>query len=114
MCLYCRVSLGDHAGVVYDGFYSGGIDVDYTDEVAAISAYFDGFLGQQCGGISQYQWSIGSDDEENKASVMPYTDSGIVVVGNGSGYAQVTFSLKQYKSNSITRALFDLKRTIRC
>ena len=86
----------DHAGIVYDGFYPGNVDIDFTDEVAAISAYFDGFLGQQCGGIAQYQWAIGSDDEQNKGSVMPYTDSGIVVVGNGSGYAQVTISFRLF------------------
>lgn len=84
------MSPGDHAGVVYDGFYPGNVDIDFTDEVTAISAYFDGFLGQQCGGIAQYQWAIGSDDEQNRGSVMSYTDDGIVVVGNGSGYAQVS------------------------
>ena len=86
------MSHGDHAGVVYDGFYPGNVDVDFTDEVAAISAYFDGFLGQQCGGIVRYLWAVGSDDEQKKESVMPYTESGIVVVGNGSGYAQVSVS----------------------
>ena len=63
-------------------------DIDYTDELTAISTWFNGFFSEQCGGIQQFLWAIGNSEEE-KSSVLPYTDIGIVVAGNGSGYAQV-------------------------
>ena len=65
------------------------IDVDYTDELTAITAHFYGFFSQSCGGISNYEWAVGGDS--SRESVLPFTDSGVVVVGtNGSGYAQVS------------------------
>ena len=36
----------------------------------------------------KYQWAVGSGDNDI-GSVLSYTDAGIVVAGNGSGYAQV-------------------------
>lgn len=63
-------------------------DIDFTDEMTAISAQFSGFFSQQCGGIQQFLWAVGRSLEE-KSSLLPFTDIGLVVVGNGSGYAQV-------------------------
>ena len=65
------------------------MDIDYTDEMTAVSATFSGFLSQTCGGIARFEWAIGEDPVVSKESVLPFTDSGVVVVGNGSGYAQV-------------------------
>ena len=80
---------GDSAGVVYDGEDPSFIDVDYTDELTAITAQFYGFFSQSCGGISSYEWAVGGDS--SRESVLPFTDSGVVVIGtNGSGYAQVS------------------------
>lgn len=96
--LIYRVVGGDQAGSVFDG-YIPYMDTDYTDEFSSISAYFNGFFSQRCGGISQYQWAVGSG-ENDKGSVLPFTDSGIVVVGNGSGYAQVMPAvLNMYHTN---------------
>ncbi len=89
MCHNCynRVSEKDYAGTVYDG-YSAFDDVDYTDELSSISTYFSGFFSTQCGGIMEYQWAVGHSSD-SKSTVLPYTTNGMVVVGNGSGYAQV-------------------------
>ena len=81
------MSGSDYSGIVTDG-HDSSADMDYTNEMTAISAYFSGFFSQQCGGIARYQWAVGSGDDD-KGSVLKYTDSGIVVAGNGSGYAQV-------------------------
>ena len=72
---------------MYDGYYPFD-DVDYTDEMSSISTYFSGFFSQQCGGVVQYQWAVG-EGYDDKTSVLPYTEMGVVVLGNGSGYAQV-------------------------
>ena len=83
-----RVAPGDTAGVVTDG---EDPDIDYTDELTAITAHFYGFFSQTCGGVSQYEWAVGVGEEGGgRETVLPFTDSGIVVIGtNGSGYAQV-------------------------
>ncbi len=84
---YYRISGEDYAGAVYDGYYPFD-DIDYTNELSSISTYFNGFFSQQCGGIVQYQWAVGHGDDD-KTSILSYTEAGMVVVGNGSGYAQV-------------------------
>ena len=63
-------------------------DIDFTDEMTAISAHFSGFFSQRCGGVQQFLWAVGKSPED-KSSVLPFTDIGVVMVGNGSGYAQV-------------------------
>ena len=83
------VAPGDAAGTVSDGDDPSGVDIDYTDEITAVSATFSGFLSQSCGGFARFEWAIGEDPVVSKESVLPFTDSGVVVVGNGSGYAQV-------------------------
>ncbi len=86
-----RVSVGDAAGVVTDGDKPGSLDIDFTDETTAITMHFYGFSSQSCGGISQYEWAIGLEDEgQKREEVLPFTDYGIVVMDTGgSGYAQV-------------------------
>ena len=76
------------------------MDVDYTDEVTAVSATFSGFLSQSCGGIAWFEWAVGEDPVYSKESVLPFTDSGVVVVGNGSGYAQVGDRVKVERCGS--------------
>ena len=65
-------------------------DVDYTDEVTAVTAHFYGFDSELCGGISVYEWALGEGNEGlHRETVMPFTTRGIVAVGtSGSGYAQ--------------------------
>ena len=81
------MSGADYSGTVFDGYIPYD-DIDYTDELSSISTYFSGFFSQKCGGIVKYQWAVGSGDNDI-GSVLSYTDAGIVVAGNGSGYAQV-------------------------
>ena len=78
---------GDRAGVVSDG--DSGEDVDYTDEVTSVSAHFSGFFSTQCGGVMEYLWAVGRSEEE-KSSLLPFTDIGVVFSADGSGYAQVS------------------------
>lgn len=74
-------------GIVDDGFITQ-VDMDYTDEQYSISASFRGFISRECrGGFSSYQWAIGVAD--NKEAVLPFTEQGIVVTGEGTGIAQV-------------------------
>ena len=78
--------MGDHAGVVSDG--DSGDDVDYTDEVTSVSAHFSGFFSEECGGVREYLWAVGRSEQE-KSSLLPFTDIGVVFSADGSGYAQV-------------------------
>lgn len=65
-------------------------DIDYTDEITAVTAHFVGFNSELCGGISSYEWALGVDYEGlDRESVMPFTTKGVVVGENGTGYAQV-------------------------
>ena len=68
------------------------MDIDYTDEVTAITTQFYGFNSQACGGISQYEWAVGVANREGgvvKESVMAFTSIGVVTLSTpGSGYAQ--------------------------
>ena len=87
---FCSVTTGDSAGVVYDGEDPGLLDTDYTDELTAITAHFSGFSSQSCGGVVRYEWAVGVESEGvGRETVMPFTDTGIVVGANGTGYAQV-------------------------
>ena len=85
------VTVGDSAGVVYDGEDPASLDIDYTDELTAVTAHFSGFSSQSCGGLVRYEWAVGVEEEgEGREAVMPFTNVGIVVIGtNGTGYAQV-------------------------
>ena len=87
---FCSVTTDDSAGVVYDGEDPGLLDIDYTDELTAITAHFFGFSSQSCGGLVRYEWAVGVESEGvGRETVMPFTDRGIVVGANGTGYAQV-------------------------
>ena len=87
----CRVVTGDTPGQVYDGENPALIDVDYTDEASAVTIHFDGFWTSVCGGVSHYEWSIGTSWEEGEMeSIMSFTERGIVSdAATSSGYAQV-------------------------
>lgn len=66
------------------------MDIDYTDEFTAVTAHFSGFSSQSCGGLVRYEWAVGVEEEgEGRESVMPFTNTGIVIGTNGTGYAQV-------------------------
>ena len=81
-----RIDTGDSAGIVMDGTPD---DIDYTDEVTAVTAYFIGFSSKLCGGISSYEWALGVGYEAlDRESVMPFTTKGVVRGANGTGYAQ--------------------------
>lgn len=95
---------GDNAGVVFDGEDPDFVDTDYTDEVTAITAHFNGFSSQLCGGISRYEWAIGEGSEPlRRESVLPFTSKGIVALSSpGTGYAQVLLpNLKQYQNQPL-------------
>ena len=81
------------AGSVYDGEDPNFIDIDYTDEATTVTAHFAGFLSSRCGGLSYFEWAVGSswEEEEERETVMEFTSHGLVVVDSttGSGYAQV-------------------------
>lgn len=65
-------------------------DIDYTDEITAVTAYFIGFNSELCGGISSYEWALGVGYEGlDRQSVMPFTTKGVVAGENSTGYAQV-------------------------
>ena len=88
--MYLRVNVSDSAGIVIDGYLSMLNDVDYTDEITAVSAQFTGFESKLCGGISSYEWAIGEGYEGlERESLMAFTTRGIVDRENGTGYAQV-------------------------
>ena len=75
--MLCTISDGD-----------SGDDVDYTDEVTSVSAHFSGFFSEECGGVREYLWAVGRSEQE-KSSLLPFTNIGVVFSADGSGYAQV-------------------------
>ena len=85
-----RLSAGDSAGIVIDGERSTlEEDIDYTDEITAVTAHFFGFESELCGGISSYEWALGEGNQGlERESVMPFTTQGIVADVSGTGYAQ--------------------------
>ena len=86
-----RLSAGDNAGTVIDGERSTLTeDIDYTDEITAVTAHFFGFESGVCGGIFSYEWAIGEGNQgRQRERVMPFTTRGIVAADtSGSGYAQ--------------------------
>ena len=74
-----KVVDGDKAGVVYDGpvAHSG---LDYQLDPSTVTFTFSGFESAS-NGISQYEWSIGS--EPGVDDVMPYSSYGLVVEETG-------------------------------
>ena len=60
----------------------------YTDEVTSVSAHFSGFFSEECGGVREYLWAVGRSEQE-KSSLLPFTNIGVVFSADGSGYAQV-------------------------
>ena len=56
----CSVTSGDTTGNVRDGENLNG-DIDYTDEITAITTHFDGFSSVLCGGIVCYEWAVRID-----------------------------------------------------
>ena len=78
-------------------------DIDYTDEIATVTTHFYGFNIQSCGGISRYEWAVGdSPSYDSLATVLPFTESGIVMETNGSGYAQLPLGgLKSYEGDML-------------
>lgn len=87
LSLSLRVNAQDSAGIVQDGF-DPQVDVDYTDEYYSISAHFRGFISEDCGGFSDFLWSVGFLDD--REAVLPFTEQGIVLTGEGAGSAQVS------------------------
>jgi len=83
--------MGDTAGNVRDG-EDPDVDIDYTDEVTMITAHFDGFNSQSCGGIVRYEWAVGIDGVGIE-TVFEFTDKGLIFAPDGSGKAQVCIYL---------------------
>ena len=81
------VVAGDTVGIIRDG-EDPDIDIDYTDETTAITAHFDGFNSQSCGGIVRYEWAVGIDSI-GKEEVFSFTTNGLIFASDGSGKAQV-------------------------
>jgi len=79
--------MGDTAGNVRDG-EDPVVDIDYTDEVTMITAHFDGFSSQSCGGIERYEWAVGVDGVGTE-TIFEFTDKGLIFSPDGSGKAQV-------------------------
>lgn len=79
------------------------MDIDYTDEVTAVTAQFIGFESELCGGISSYEWAVGEGYQgRGRESVMSFTTRGVVVEANGTGYAQVNLpNLRSYGSQTL-------------
>ena len=86
----CSVVSGPTAGVVFDG-ENPDEDIDYTFNVATVTAHFSGFHSIVCGGIQHYEWSIGNGtDDGEKDSVMGLTSRGLTFSeSEGKGRAQV-------------------------
>ena len=84
----CRVAVGDSAGMVLD---CGELeDCDYTDEVTTITARFQGFSSEFCGGLTGYEWAVGVADEGvARESVFAFTSRGVTDNGDGTGHAQL-------------------------
>ena len=83
-----RVSVGDSAGVVLDGANEG--DLDFTDEITAVTARFYGFSSETCGGVVSYVWAVGVGHEgPSRESVLAFTPRGVTNNGDGSGHAQL-------------------------
>lgn len=88
MCAFITsVVPGDTAGNVRDG-ENPNVDIDYTDETTAITAHFDGFSSQSCGGIVRYEWAVGIEGI-GEEEVFSFTENGIIFAPDGSGKAQV-------------------------
>ena len=81
------VVAGDTVGNVRDG-EDPDVDIDYTDEIMAVTAHFDGFYSQSCGGFVRYEWAVGIDGI-GKEEVFSFTVDGIIFAPDGSGKAQV-------------------------
>ena len=81
---------GPTAGVVFDGD-NPDEDIDYTFNVATVTAHFSGFHSIVCGGIQHYEWSIGNrTDDGEKDSVMGFTSRGLTFSeSEGKGRTQV-------------------------
>ena len=43
---------------------------------------------EECGGVREYLYGVGRSEQE-KSSLLPFTDIGVVLSADGSGYAQV-------------------------
>ena len=86
----CSVVPGPTAGVVFDG-ENPNEDIDYTYNVATVTAHFSGFHSIVCGGIQHYEWSIGSGVAEGeKDDIMGLTSRGLTFSETGGeGRAQV-------------------------
>ena len=85
----CSVTSGDTAGNVRDG-ENPNDDIDYTDEITAITTHFDGFNSLSCGGIVRYEWAVGIDGI-GQEEVFPFTENGLIFRPDGSGKAQVRY-----------------------
>ncbi len=75
--------------MVLDG--GAGEDLDYTDEVTAITARFYGFSSDTggCGGVARYEWAVGGEEPSSRESVLAFTSEGVTDNGDGSGHAQL-------------------------
>ena len=94
VCITSVVS-GDTVGNVRDG-EDPNMDIDYTDETTAVTAHFDGFNSQSCGGIIRYEWAVGIDGS-GKEDVFSFTENGIIFAPDGSGKAQVKLIVTYFK-----------------
>ncbi len=69
-------------------------DLDYTDEVTAVTARFHGFTSEGCsGGIAKYEWAVHTGGS-SPATVFDFTTAGVFEnePGSGSGHAQLPVS----------------------
>lgn len=84
----CRVAVGDSAGVVLD--CGGPGDCDFSDEITTVTAHFQGFSSEFCGGLTGYEWAVGMVNEGvAREGVVAFTSRGITDNGDGTGHAQL-------------------------
>ncbi|XP_046568758.1 uncharacterized protein LOC124277142 [Haliotis rubra] len=81
-----HVEKGNSPGTVYDG-RSISEDTDFQQDLSSLSMSFDGFGSDACG-ITGYDWAIGT--QPYLSDIMHYTNYGLTMVSDSSGYAEIT------------------------
>lgn len=81
------------AGTVTDGTLPS--DVDFSNDKSSVSTTFSGFESEACG-IDGYEWGVGSTPFAT--DIVPYTDYGLVVDGEGVGFSNIHIALGETRS----------------
>ena len=95
----------DVAGVVLDG--PDTTDAMFQRQSDTVTVQFTPFSSKRCGGISKYEWAIGTSPLED--DLQSFSKVGIVVRDDDSGFAQVPFQLENGKTVYST-----VKATTKC